>query len=193
MQKICLTFITVACAVTILFLTLNFRHRDDNIQSTLAVSVTNPIEIIFEHTLNQESFVLYRPAGEDQLSLAFFNHTLRGIRLIDTATQYDIAALTEASGFNYVVLPRSPAVPYTIFAGFTTDPQIHEVIVTEPNFIIAHGIRVFESDICGIYAWMAISPDFIGEHYSIIALTPTGSIVGDIENNGVQRVIHTLP
>lgn len=39
---------------------------------------------------------------------------------------------------------------------------------------------------------MAYSPDFTGENFSLIGLSETGDIIGDIEQDGTQVTIHTI-
>lgn len=186
-----MTIIMLACALTLVYLTFNFNSASNGAEAAIAVSGTEPIEVLFEHQLNRNTFLLYRTQGGDDLSLAFFTRNLTGNHLIETATQYDIESLTAKAGMNYVVLPQSDAVPFTVYAGSTTNPNLYEVFVTEMDFSIAHSIRVFESEVEGIYVWMAMSPDFFGERYSLTAVTQTGAIVADIENDGTQRVFHT--
>ncbi|MEO3111767.1 hypothetical protein ABHC34_10845, partial [Turicibacter sanguinis] len=59
-------------------------------------------------------------------------------------------------------------------------------------FSIAHSAKIIESDIEGTYIWMAYSPDFTGENFSLIGLSETGDIIGDIEQDGTQVTIHTI-
>lgn len=181
MGKLFFTLVTLACTIVIAYFTFNF-----NSQATVAVS-SSPIEILWEHQSNHETFLLYRTIGGDDLSLAYVTRSLTGHHLEGTATQYDIQSLTDAAGLNYVVLPQSESVPVTVFAGFTDNPDL-EVFVTEPHFPIAHSIRVFESEIPGLYVWLAMSPDFFGTEYAITAVDGDSLIVADIENDGTERV-----
>jgi len=190
MGKLFFTLLTLACALVIAYFTFNFNGNLDT-HDTIAVSGA-PIEVLFEHTSNQETFMLYRTVGGDDLSLAYLTRSLTGLHLRGSATQYELEALTEAAGLNYVVLPQSDGVPRTVFAGITDNPDL-EVFVTEPHFAIAHGIRVFESEVSGLYVWMVMSPDFFGEQYTITAVDLKGLIVGDMEYDGAQRTFFIQP
>ena len=192
MQKTIYTAITAACAILIAYLTFNFDVSQMNPHQAVAVSVSSPIEVLFEHTLNQETFLLYRTQGGDDLSIAFLRRSLRGVELVASTTQYDIAALTDAAGLNYAVLPQSDRIPYTVYAGVVSQSDVHEVFVAEPHFPIIHGIRLLESQIPGTYIWMVMSPDFLGQEYTIVGVDQEGITVADIENDGVSRVFHPM-
>ncbi|MCL1951103.1 MAG: hypothetical protein FWF59_15390 [Turicibacter sp.] len=192
MQKLFFTMLTLACAIALVYFTFNFNSAGTNTQATVAVAKAAPVEILFEHNLNNETFLLYRTKDGDDLSVAILTRNLLGISLQDSATQYDVSDLARVAGMNYVIMPKSESSPYTVFAGWTDDPQLYEVFVTEPGFPIAHAIRVFESDIPGLYAWMAISPDFTGTNYAITAVNEASMVVGGVENDGAQRVFHLI-
>ena len=112
----------------------------------------------------------------------------------NTASKTAEEAMSVAGADSIEILyeKKTEDVPYTIYAGITTDENLHEVLITEPSFSIAHSAKIIESDIEGTYIWMAYSPDFTGESFSLIGLSETGDIIGDIEQDGTQVTIHTI-
>lgn len=181
----CITILLVA------FFVYN-RLGAQTTQEAMTIAGLNTLEVLYEKKTNDGSILLYRTPGEEQLSLAFLNRNLLGYEYIDSAIQYETTSLEEQAGLTYVSLKKSDAIPYTIYAGVTTNPDLFEVLVTEPTFQIAHSAKVFESNVEGTYIWMAYSTDFTGENFSLIGLNQEGDIIGDLETVGTTVTIHPV-
>lgn len=173
---------------------LRFNTYDDNAQDAIMAVNAEPIEVLFEHKVNEGNILLYRTLGGDELSLAFLSRDFTGIQYIDSATQYDITALEEQAGITYVVLPKSEKIPFTIYGGLTTNTNLNEIFVTEPSFQIAHSIHMMEplNGEDNLHVWLAASADFTGHSFSIIGLANDGTIIGDIEHDGTRLTIHSI-
>ena len=171
---------------------LHFNMSAKTAEEAMTIAGLNTLEVLYEKKTNDGSILLYRTPGEEQISLAFLNHNLFGYEFVDQAIQYDTSALEEQAGLTYVTLKQSETIPYTIFAGITTNPDLFEVLVTEPTFSIAHSAKVFESNVEGTYIWMAYSSDFSGENFSLIGLNQEGDIIGDLETTGTTMTIHPI-
>lgn len=191
MKRIAALITTVSITALVLFILSFNTHKDC---ATEAVMAINPdIEVLFELQMNRGNIVLFRTLGADELSLAFLARSFSGVEHIKSTTKQHVTALEAQTGLTYVVLPKSSGVPFTIYAGTTTNPDLAEILVTEPSFKIAHRIHLKESlvDDENLYVWMVASVDFTGEHFSIIGLAADGTIIGDIEYDGTSLTIHT--
>ena len=158
----------------------------------MTIAGLTTLETLYEKKTEEGSILLYRVPGEDQISLAFLNRDFSGYEYVDGTIQYETTNLEEQAGITYVTLRQSDDLPYTIYAGVTTNPDLYEVLVTEPTFNIAHSAKVFESDVEGVYIWMAYSPDFKGESFTLIGLSESGEVVGDLEQSGTELTIHSI-
>lgn len=169
-----------------------YNTASKTVKEAMSVVGADSIEVLYEKKTEGGSFLLYRTIGTDSLSIAYINRDFSGYEFVDYNITYDISSLEQQAGISYVTLPQSEKVPYTIYAGMTTNDQLHEVLVTEPTFNIAHSAKIIESEIEGTYIWVTYSPDFTGESFSLIGLSETGEIIGDIEQDGTQVTIHTI-
>ena len=183
----------VSCAFLVSFIR-SFHTDDDKAIDAVVAANASTIELLFEHQMNEGNILLYRTPEGDELSLAFLSRNFSGFQYVESSTQYDITDLEQQAGINYVVLPKSTDVPFTIYAGITTNPDLAEIFVTEPGFQIAHSASFMKSmtDSEDLYVWLAASPDFTGTNFSIMGLTHEGEILGDIEHDGTQLTIHTI-
>lgn len=186
--------IIISILVTTLLLTFIFQYNKGakTVEEAMTSAGTQTLDILYEQKTENGNILFYREAFSDTLSLAFLDRSFSGFELMNSTIEYDISSLEEKSGLSYVMLPQSDNVPYTIYAGLTTNPDLFEVLITEPGFSIAHSAKIMESAIEGTYIWMAYSPDLTGTKFSIIGLTEDGALVGDIENNGTELTIHSI-
>ena len=193
MKKI-ITLLTLASFSILVAFILQFNTFDSNSEDVVLAVNASPIEVLLEHQTNEGNILLYRTLGGDELTLAFLSRNFTGIQYVESATQYDISALEEQAGITYVVLPKSDDIPFTIYAGLTTNPDLNEIFVTEPGFQIGHGVRMMDTRIDeeGLYVWVAASSDFSGENFSILGVSADGSLIGDIEHDGTTLTIHTI-
>ena len=192
MKKL-MVILTVGIVMVLVGILHEFNHHGTRAEDAVAAANHVPIEVLFEHQLNRESVVLYRTIGGDDLSLAFLRRSFTGVDYVAGIRQFDVSQLEEQAGLTYVVLPKGDGVPFTIYAGTSTRPELNDVFITEPGFQIAHNITMMESRVEeNIYVWMAISPDFTGAHFNIIGVDAQGVVVADIENDGTLRTIHTV-
>ncbi|MDE5977681.1 MAG: hypothetical protein K2G70_04345 [Turicibacter sp.] len=174
------------------FFIMQYNSNAKTTEEAMTIAGLNTIEVLYETTVDNGSILLYRTPGEEAFSLAFLERSFSGYEYIDSAIQYEVTNLEKEAGITYVTLPQSDVIPYTIYAGVTTNPDLFEVLVTEPSFSIAHSAKVFESAIEGTYIWITYSPDFTGETFSLIGLTDAGEIIGDLEHDGTSLTIHTI-
>lgn len=158
----------------------------------MSVAGADSIEVLYEKKTEEGSILLYQTIGTDSLSIAYIDRNFSGYEFMDYNIAYEISTLEAKAGLSYVSLQKTDEVPYTIYAGMTTNENLHEVLITEPSFSIAHSAKIMESDVEGTYIWIAYSPDFTGETFSLIGLSETGEIIGDIEQDGTQVTIHTI-
>ena len=185
---------TISLSITALLVVFVLQ---DNIgckktEEAMTIAGLTTLETLYEKKTEEGSILLYRVPGEDQISLAFLNRDFSGYEYVDGTIQYETTSLEEQAGITYVTLRQSDDLPYTIYAGVTTNPDLYEVLVTEPTFNIAHSAKVFESDVEGVYIWMAYSPDFKGESFTLIGLSESGEVVGDLEQSGTELTIHSI-
>ena len=191
MKKIIIGLSLLTIILSISYIS-QYNTASTTVKEAMSVAGADSIEILYEKKTDDGSFLLYRTIETDSLSVAYIKRDFSGYEFVDYNISYDISSLEQQAGLSYVTLPQTDDVPYTIYAGITTDDQLHEVLVTEPTFNIAHSAKVIESNIKDNYIWVAYSPDFTGESFSLIGLSETGEIIGDIEQDGTQVTIHTI-
>lgn len=186
--------ISISLLVTVLSIVYIFQYNTaaKTAEEAMSVAGAESIEILYEKKTEDGSILLYQTIGTDSLSLAYIDRNFSGYEFMDYNISYDISSLEETAGISYVSLAQNENVPYTIYAGMTTNEDLHEVLVTEPTFSIAHSAKIIESNVEGTYIWIAYSPDFTGDIFSLIGLSETGDIIGDIEQDGTQVTIHTI-
>jgi len=186
--------IIISILVTTLLLTFIFQYNKGakTVEEAMTSARSQTLDILYEQKTENGNILLYQEAFSDTLSLAFLNRSFSGFELMNSAIEYDISSLEEKSGLSFVMLPQSDNVPYTIYAGLTTNPDLFEVLITEPGFSVAHSAKIMASAIEGTYIWMAYSPNLTGTNFSIIGLTQDGTLVGDIEHNGTELTIHSI-
>ncbi len=191
MKKIIATISLSITALLVVFV-LQYNSGSKTTEEAMMIAGLTTLETLYEKKTEEGSILLYRVPGEDQISLAFLNRDFSGYEYVDGTIQYETTSLEEQAGITYVTLRQSDDLPYTIYAGVTTNPDLYEVLVTEPTFNIAHSAKVFESDVEGVYIWMAYSPDFKGESFTLIGLSESGEVVGDLEQSGTELTIHSI-
>ena len=191
MKKIISTISLSVTALLVVFV-LQYNSGAKTTEEAMTIAGLTTLETLYEKKTEEGSILLYRVPGEDQISLAFLNRDFSGYEYVDGTIQYETTNLEEQAGISYVTLRQSDDLPYTIYAGVTTNPDLYEVLVTEPTFNIAHSAKVFESDVEGVYIWMAYSPDFKGESFTLIGLSESGEVVGDLEQSGTELTIHSI-
>lgn len=191
MKKIISTISLSVTALLVVFV-LQYNSGSKTTEEAMMIAGLTTLETLYEKKTEEGSILLYRVPGEDQISLAFLNRDFSGYEYVDGTIQYETTSLEEQAGITYVTLRQSDDLPYTIYAGVTTNPDLYEVLVTEPTFNIAHSAKVFESDVEGVYIWMAYSPDFKGESFTLIGLSESGEVVGDLEQSGTELTIHSI-
>lgn len=191
MKKIIATISLSITALLVVFV-LQYNSGAKTTEEAMTIAGLTTLETLYEKKTEEGSILLYRVPGEDQISLAFLNRDFSGYEYVDGTIQYETTSLEEQAGITYVTLRQSDDLPYTIYAGVTTNPDLYEVLVTEPTFNIAHSAKVFESDVEGVYIWMAYSPDFKGESFTLIGLSESGEVVGDLEQSGTELTIHSI-
>ncbi len=191
MKKIISTISLSVTALLVVFV-LQYNSGAKTTEEAMTIAGLTTLETLYEKKTEEGSILLYRVPGEDQISLAFLNRDFSGYEYVDGTIQYETTNLEEQAGITYVTLRQSDDLPYTIYAGVTTNPDLYEVLVTEPTFNIAHSAKVFESDVEGVYIWMAYSPDFKGESFTLIGLSESGEVVGDLEQSGTELTIHSI-
>ena len=191
MKKIIATISLSVTALLVVFV-LQYNSGAKTTEEAMTIAGLTTLETLYEKKTEEGSILLYRVPGEDQISLAFLNRDFSGYEYVDGTIQYETTSLEEQAGITYVTLRQSDDLPYTIYAGVTTNPDLYEVLVTEPTFNIAHSAKVFESDVEGVYIWMAYSPDFKGESFTLIGLSESGEVVGDLEQSGTELTIHSI-
>ena len=191
MKKIIATISLSITALLVVFV-LQYNSGSKTTEEAMMIAGLTTLETLYEKKTEEGSILLYRVPGEDQISLAFLNRDFSGYEYVDGTIQYETTNLEEQAGITYVTLRQSDDLPYTIYAGVTTNPDLYEVLVTEPTFNIAHSAKVFESDVEGVYIWMAYSPDFKGESFTLIGLSESGEVVGDLEQSGTELTIHSI-
>ena len=193
-MKNLISLITASTLAVLIAFVLRFNSFDHDSEKAAIAANAMPIEIILEHQTNEGNILLYRTLGGDELTLAFLSRNFTGVQYVKSATQYDIASLEEKAGITYVVLPKSDDFPFTVYAGITTNPDLSEVFVTEPSFPIGHSVNMMSTlvDDENLYVWVAASPDFTGETFSILGVAADGTLIGDIEHDGTNLTIHTF-
>lgn len=191
MKKIIATISLSITALLVVFV-LQYNSGSKTTEEAMMIAGLTTLETLYEKKTEEGSILLYRVPGEDQISLAFLNRDFSGYEYVDGTIQYETTSLEEQAGITYVTLRQSDDLPYTIYAGVTTNPDLYEVLVTEPTFNIAHSAKVFESDVEGVYIWMAYSPDFKGESFTLIGLSESCEVVGDLEQSGTELTIHSI-
>lgn len=191
MKKLVITISILVTALLLMFVT-QYNKGAKTTEEAMTIAGIQTTDILYEQKTEKGNLILYQDPFSDSLSLAFLERSFSGFELMDSITKHDIASLEEQSGLSYVMLAKSDDVPYTTYAGLTTNPDLFEVLITEIGFPIAHSAKVITSDIEGIYIWLAYSPDFTGSNYSLIGLADDGTVVGDIEHSGTELTIHAI-
>ena len=191
MKKIITTLSLCVTSLLVIFI-MQYNTKATTSEEAMTMVGLNSIEVLYEKVTEEGTILLYRSPSEDQISLAFLNRSFSGYEYLDGAIQYEISTMENQSGLAYVMLEHSDQIPYTIYAGTTTNEDLFEVLVTEPEFNIAHSAKVFESNVEGTQIWMAYSPDFTGNSFSLIGLSEEGDIIGDLEHDGTQLTIHNI-
>ena len=135
------------------------------------MSLYNNAQIMFEHQTNKGNFLLFQSG--DTRSLAFLSRGLNGVQHVYSS-----------SGESYMVLQKSESVPFTVYAGVSEDENLHEVIVIEAGFPIAHSSHVMPSIAPddNTLVWMVASSDLSGEGFFIIGLSESSEVLFEIES-----------
>ena len=191
MKKIIATLSLSITALLVVFV-LQYNSGAKTTEEAMTIAGLSALEVLYEKKTEEGSILLYRVPGEEQISLAFLDRSFSGYEYIDGSIQYETTTLEEQAGLTYVALRQSDDSPYTIYAGVTKNPDLFEVLVTEPTFSIAHSAKIFESAVEGTYIWMAYSPDFTGDNFSLIGLSEAGDIIGHLEHDGTTLTIHSI-
>ena len=178
MKKIVISISLLVTVLSIVYI-CQYNTASKTAEEAMSVAGADSIEILYEKKTEDGSILLYRTIGTDSLSIAYVNRNFSGYEFMDYNIAYEISNLEAQAGLSYVSLQK-------------TEENLPEVLMTEPSFSIAHSAKIIESDIEGTYIWMAYSPDFTGENFSLIGLSETGDIIGDIEQDGTQVTIHTI-
>ena len=142
MKKIIATISLSITALLVVFV-LQYNSGSKTTEEAMMIAGLTTLETLYEKKTEEGSILLYRVPGEDQISLAFLNRDFSGYEYVDGTIQYETTSLEEQAGITYVTLRQSDDLPYTIYAGVTTNPDLYEVLVTEPTFNIAHSAKVF--------------------------------------------------
>ena len=191
MKKIITTLSLCVTSLLVIFI-MQYNTKATTSEEAMTMAGLSSIDVLYEKVTEEGTILLYQIPGEDEISLAFLNRNFSGYEYLDGAIQYEISTMENQSGLAYVMLQQSDQIPYTIYAGTTTDEDLFEVLVTEPEFNVAHSAKVFESNVEGTQIWMAYSPDFTGNSFSLIGLSEDGEIIGDLEHDGTQLTIHNI-
>jgi len=152
------------------------RLRNAPLDTHLAVmSMYNDARIMFEHQTNKGNFLLFESG--DMRSLTFFTRGLGGV-------QYVYSSSVES----YVVMQKSELIPFTVYVGVSEDENLHEVIVIEAGFPIAHSSHMMPSIASddNTLVWMVASSDLAGEEFFIVGLSESGEVLFEFESSGKQ-------
>ena len=151
---------------------LFIRLSNAPLDAHLAVSsLHHDAHLIYEHQTNKGNFLLFESGGAH--SLAFLSRSLNRV-------QYEYRTAEDT----HVVLPKSESVPFTVYAGVSEDDRLHEVIVIETGFPIAHSSHMKPSLIDDeTSVWMVASSDLTGADFLIIGLSDTGEVLFEIEGD----------
>ena len=168
MKEHLLTLI-LAITTAITLLILNWEHAE-------AIPTFNATEILFEHQTTQGS-ILITANPYDELTLSFLRRTITGFS--QAGSTY--ATTTTLANTVFLSLPATKTIPFTTHALLSTHPELHEIIVTEQTFPIAHSTHQKKTT-CGQFAvFLVASPDLTGEEVLILGLDQDGAILVEIE------------
>ena len=143
------------------------------ISRPIAETVFDGGTILFEHRV-QNGKVAIAQNYDNQLSLAYFNRNTSRFDYKDSHRQLVKTDVT------HLVLPSSEDVPFTTHAIVSTAPDIHEIIVIETGFPIAHHAFAKETLIETTSVFMVASSDFNGEDFLVVGLDINGDVLFEI-------------
>ena len=158
-------FLAITTGITLFVFTIV------NAQPT--VPVFSMEEILFEHQTVHGNLVITLDAYEE-LRLSFLNRVPRG------ETYAGSTLATTLADTSFLSLPAAGEIPFTTHAVVSTNSNLHEVIVVESGFGIAHRTHAKKTTCADTSVFLVSSFDFTGEDVLIIGLDVDGQAVVEI-------------
>jgi len=159
-------FLAITTAITIFTVAWIERPRD--------IAVFDFYDIVFEQQTMHGNLMITSDAY-NELTLSFLNRKIAGQEI--TATAY----ATGNDAISFMALISNENVPFTTFALVSRDSSIHEMIVVETGFPIAHQTLAKTDATEGQDVFMVSSSDFTGGDVLIFGLDEDGNIIVEIE------------
>ena len=159
-------FLMMTTGITIFIFTLINSHQ--------AVPVFNFDDILFEHQTMHGNIVVSSNAY-DEFVLSFLNRGIGGPVYAGSsyATVYDDTS--------FITLPANTDIPFTTHAVVSSNPDLHQIIVTESGSRIAHHAHAKETTCENSAVFMVSSVDLTGNDALVVGLDSDNAIILEIE------------
>ena len=128
MKKIVISISLLVTVLSIVYI-CQYNTASKTAEEAMSVAGADSIEILYEKKTEDGSILLYRTIGTDSLSIAYVNRNFSGYEFMDYNIAYEISNLEAQAGLSYVSLQKTEDVPYTIYAGITTDENLHDCLL----------------------------------------------------------------
>lgn len=144
------------------------------INTRVVVPVFDTRDILFKHQTIHGQFVITSNVY-DELTLSFLERTISG--LIDKDNAYG----TVVDDVTILSLPQSSDVPFTTHAVVSANGDLHEIIVMESGFQIAHHAHGKKTTCEHLAVFMVSSVDLTGQDVLILGFDQQHQLLFEIQ------------
>jgi len=158
-------FLAITTGITIFVFTV--------INAPQAVPAFSPDEILFEHPTVQGNIVV-RQNAYDEFALSFINRGMMGKSYAGSsyATSFDDTQL--------LTLVAGPGIPFTSHAVVSSNSELHQVIIMESGFPIAHGAHAKRTTCEDWAVFLVSSVDLTGNDVLVVGFDLNGTMIWEI-------------
>ena len=158
-------FLAITTGITILVFTV--------VNAPQAVTAFSQDEILFEHPTAQGNIVVHQNAY-DEFALSFINRGMMGKSYAGSSYA------TSLDDTHLLTLTAGPGIPFTSHAVVSSNPELHQVIIMESGFQIAHGSHAKRTSNEDLAVFLVSSVDLTGNDVLVVGFDVDGAIIWEI-------------
>jgi len=146
--------------------------------TTIHTQPTMPVfsqdEILFEHPTAQGNIIV-RQNAYDEIALSFVGRGMAGLSYAGSSYA------TTHNDVHFSTLVAGGIIPFTTHAIVSSNPALHQVIVIESGFPIAHGTHAKRTTNEDVAVFLVSSVDLTGKNVLVVGFDPEGTILFEFE------------
>lgn len=159
-------FLAITTGITMFVFTI--------IHTQQATPVFSQDEILFEHPTAQGN-ILVRQNAYDEFALSFLT---RGI----TGKNYAGSSYSTGNHETHLLtLVAGSGIPFTSHAVVSSNPDLHQIIIMESGFPIAHGTHAKRSTCELTQVFLVSSVDLTGIDVTVVGFDINGEVIWEFE------------